>query len=167
MQMLRVPSSVQPVGTRGYGKFYTLTDTANTTPPADFKPNGGHQRTITVLLEWTAKNPAAAAYDGGSPRELIRFEQPLRQPTTADTWCSIRWRHPAAPDFGLHYMGFADGGSGWRPAEERPEARFRIRKGSSASIPWAPTAPMVGYGNAPHPNPFVKAGNGALGEIYA
>ena len=31
----------------------------------------------TVLLEWTAKTPAAAAYDGAGPRELIRLRQPF------------------------------------------------------------------------------------------
>ena len=46
-------------------------------PVADFKPGGGTHTHDTVLLEWTAKNPAAAAYDGGAPRELMRFEQPF------------------------------------------------------------------------------------------
>ena len=31
----------------------------------------------TVLLEWTAKTPGAATYDGGAPRELIRLRQPF------------------------------------------------------------------------------------------
>ena len=64
-------------GTRGFGKFYTYTDTSNTTPAPDFRPGGGTSTHDTVLLEWTAKNPAAATYDGGPPRELIRFEQPF------------------------------------------------------------------------------------------
>ena len=64
-------------GTRGFGKLYTLTDTTNTSPTPDFKPGGGTRTHDTVLLEWTAKNPAADSYDGGPPRELIRFEQPF------------------------------------------------------------------------------------------
>src|SRR5262245_4785340 len=61
-------------GARGFGKFYTAVDTANTAQPADFKPGGGNHTHDTVLLEWTVKNPSAATYDGGQPRELIRFE---------------------------------------------------------------------------------------------
>src|SRR5688572_23238253 len=64
-------------GTPGFGKFYTYTDTANTSVAADFKPGGGTHTHDTVLLEWTATNPAAATYDGGAPRELMRFEQPF------------------------------------------------------------------------------------------
>ena len=40
-------------------------------------PRGGMDTHDTVLLEWTAKNPAAATYDGGPPRELFRFRQPF------------------------------------------------------------------------------------------
>src|SRR5689334_9295549 len=51
-------------GARGYGKFYTWTDTTDTTPKADFThPASGHTHD-TVLLEWTAKNAAASTYDG-------------------------------------------------------------------------------------------------------
>ena len=64
-------------GAAGFGKFYTYTDTANKTTAADFKPAGGTHTHDTVLLEWTAKTPSAAAYDGGAPRELMRFEQPF------------------------------------------------------------------------------------------
>src|SRR5688572_4585216 len=63
-------------GARGYGKFYTYLDTTNTTVAADFKPLGGNHTHDLVLLEWTAKTPAAATYDGGAPREVVRFEQP-------------------------------------------------------------------------------------------
>ena len=64
-------------GTPGYGKFYTWTDTTNTTPTPDFVPGGGNNTHDTVLLEWTAKNAAAATYDGGPPREMMRLEQPF------------------------------------------------------------------------------------------
>ena len=61
-------------GTRGFGKFYTLTDTANTETIADFKPGGGTRTHDTVLLEWTA-NTVATTYDGGAPRGLMRFDK--------------------------------------------------------------------------------------------
>src|SRR5438046_2372643 len=65
-------------GSRGYGKFYTLTDSSNMAPKADFKPIGTTNTTHhMVLFEWTAKTPDAAAYDGGPPRELMRFEHPF------------------------------------------------------------------------------------------
>ena len=54
-------------GTPGYGKFYTYTDSSNTAPKPDFVTPGPKRTQDTVLLEWTAKNPAAAKYDGGSP----------------------------------------------------------------------------------------------------
>src|SRR5258705_2278049 len=64
-------------GRRGYGKFYTYTDSSNRQPKPDYVPAGGMNTHDTVLFEWTAKNPAAAAYDGGPPRELVRFRQPF------------------------------------------------------------------------------------------
>src|SRR5690242_7134595 len=70
------PQFNQP-GTRGYGKFYTYTDSGNMQPKPDFVPAGGMNTHDTVLFEWTAKNPAAATYDGGPPREIARFRQPF------------------------------------------------------------------------------------------
>ena len=42
-------------GSRGYGRFYTYTDTTNTQPKADVEPKGEMVTHHTVLLEWTAK----------------------------------------------------------------------------------------------------------------
>jgi hypothetical protein len=64
-------------GARGFGKFYTYLDTTNMTPAPDFIPDAPKHTHDTVLLEWTAKNPAAATYDGSPPRELMRFRQPF------------------------------------------------------------------------------------------
>ena len=64
-------------GTPGFGKFYTLAETSNKAPKADFTPwNQALDHFDTVLLEWTALDPGAAVYDGGPPRELIRIQQP-------------------------------------------------------------------------------------------
>jgi hypothetical protein len=107
------PQFGQP-GARGFGKIYTLTDTRNTTPPPDFRPGGGSRTHDTVLLEWTAKTPAAPVYDGGPPRELMRFEQPFGNHNGGQ----IAFNPLASqsdPDFGLLYVGFADGGSGGDP----------------------------------------------------
>jgi hypothetical protein len=151
-------------GTRGYGKFYTLTDTANTTPPADFKPNGGTHTHDTVLLEWTAKNPAATAYDGGSPRELIRFEQPFANHNGGHLVFNPL-ATPSSADFGLLYMGFADGGSGGDPLKNAQKLDSAF--GKIFRIDPMGTNSANGKYGIPASNPFVKAGNGALGEIYA
>src|SRR4029077_10038169 len=103
------PQFGQP-GMRGYGKFYTYTDSSNMQPKPDFVPAGGMNTHDTVLLEWTAKNAAAPTYDGGPPRELLRFRRPPRRArarrccapasrsriTTVVSPRSIRLRCPAA-----------------------------------------------------------------------
>src|SRR5690606_17448186 len=63
-------------GAPGYGKFYTWGDHSNTSPTPDFTPGQGDVSHHSVVLEWTAKNPRAATYDGDAPRELMRFQQP-------------------------------------------------------------------------------------------
>ena len=51
-------------GARGFGKFYTYADTTNMTPAPDFTAAGATNATHdTLVLEWTAKTPGAAAYD--------------------------------------------------------------------------------------------------------
>ena len=65
-------------GAPGFGRLYTYTDTTNITPKADFLPNGQGHTHDTVLLEWTAKNPQAAKYDGGAPREIFRTAKPFQ-----------------------------------------------------------------------------------------
>jgi hypothetical protein len=103
-------------GARGFGRFYTYTDTSNTSPRPDFVPGGGNKTHHTVLLEWTAKNPAAAAYDGAAPRELLRFEQPFQNHNGGHiAFNPLASRRDA--DYGLLYVGSADGGSGGDPLE--------------------------------------------------
>ncbi|MGH7443515.1 MAG: hypothetical protein ACREKM_01500, partial [Longimicrobiales bacterium] len=108
----------------GYGKFYTWTDTENTTRAADFVPGGGNATHHTVLLEWTASDPTATTYDGGPPRELMRFEQPFANHNAGH----LAFRPVAAgqPDHGLLYVGVADGGSGGDPLDlaQNPRSAF-------------------------------------------
>jgi hypothetical protein len=152
-------------GTRGFGRFYTLTDTSNTTPAPDFRPGGGTRTHDTVLLEWTANNPAADAYDGGAPRELIRWEQPFANHNGGQ----LGFNPLAAPgtaDFGLLYIGFADGGSGGDPLElaQNLNAAF----GKILRIDPLGSNSANGKYGIPAANPFVNDGNaGTLGEIYA
>ena len=96
-------------GTPGYGKFYTYVDTANMPPVVDFKPGGGQHTHDAVVLAWTTKNAAAAAYDGGAPRELMRFEHPFGNHNGGQLSFNPLAAQNSA-DFGLLYMGLADGG---------------------------------------------------------
>jgi hypothetical protein len=152
-------------GARGFGKFYTFTDTANTAPAPDFRPGDGKRTHDTVLLEWTAANPAAETYDGGPPRELIRFEQPFANhnagllafnPLAAD----------GAADFGLLYVSFADGGSGGDPLDLAQNLASPFGKLLRID-PLGSNSANGKYG-VPAANPFAGDGNAnTLGEIYA
>jgi hypothetical protein len=152
-------------GTRGYGKFYTYTDTADMTPKADFLPSGAGHTHDTVLLEWTAKNPQAATYDGGPPREIFRAAKPFSNHNGG----LIAFNPLAAPgsaDYGLLYAGVADGGSGGDPYKHAQNLEsafgkiFRIDPRGSNSA--------NGKYGIPAANPFVKnVKPGTLGEIYA
>src|SRR5688572_1191768 len=101
-------------GTPGFGKFYTYSDTSNMTPAPDFTSPGQKPTHDTVLLEWTAKTPTAEAYDGGAPRELFRMRQPFANHNAGDLSFHPLAK-PGSPEFGLLYVGVADGGSGGDP----------------------------------------------------
>jgi hypothetical protein len=152
-------------GARGFGKLYTVVDIMNTAAPADFKPSGGNHSHDTVLLEWTTKTPEASAYDGGPPRELIRFEQPFANHNAGHlTFNPLA--APASADFGLLYMGFADGGSGGDPLNMSQNLNSAFGKILRLD-PLGNNSSNGKYG-IPASNPF--AGDSkpdTLGEIYA
>lgn len=151
--------------TRGVGKLYTMTDTTNIAPAADFKPLGGGHTHDTVLLEWTAKNPGAAAYDGGAPRELIRFHQPYANHNGGQ----LTFNPLATPrdeDFGLLYVGFADGGSGGDPLNMAQNLGSAF--GKILRVDPLGTSSANGQYGIPGSNPFANDGKPeTLGEIYA
>ena len=152
-------------GAGGFGKFYTVIDTANTKVTADFKPSGGNHTHDTVLLEWTAKNPAAAAYDGGSPRELLRIEQPFANHNAGHLTFNPLAR-PGDADFGLLYMGFADGGSGGDPLNHAQNLNSIFGKILRLD-PLGTNSSNKKYG-VPANNPFAADGDpNTLGDIYA
>ena len=152
-------------GARGFGKFYTYLDTTNMTPTPDFIPDAPKHTHDTVLLEWTARNPAAATYDGGPPRELMRFRQPFANHNAGHVSFNPL-ASPGGADYGLLYIGVADGGSGGDPLRLAQNLTsgfgkiFRIDPLGSGS-------PNGKYG-IPTGNPFTTDGNPAtLGEIFA
>jgi hypothetical protein len=149
-------------GTPGFGKLYVWTDTSNTAPAPDFRPGGGNSTHATVLLEFTARTPVAATYDGGPPRELLRLEQPFAN-HNAGHMSFHPSAAPGSPEFGLLYVAVADGGSGGDP----------LNLAQNLASPFGKLLridPTLNSGNRkygiPAGNPFVGK-PGVLGEIYA
>lgn len=158
------PQFGQP-GTPGYGRFYTWLDTANMEPKPDFVPGGNENTHDMVLLEWTARTPGAQTYDGNAPRQLLRLQQPFRNHNGGQ----IRFNtlaKPGDPDFGLLYVGIADGGSRGDPfghAQNLGSAFGKLLR----IDPLGSNSANGAYG-IPADNPFAADGNDAtLGEIYA
>ena len=150
-------------GTPGFGKLYTYTDTSNQTPAADFTTPNPTSTHDTVLLEWTAKTPGAAAYDGGTPRELIRLRQPYANHNGGMITFNPTAR-PGSPDFGLLYMGVADGGSGGDPMKLAQNLNSAFGKIFRID-PLGKNGRGGKYG-VPAANPFLKTTD-ALPEIFA
>ena len=152
-------------GTPGFGRFYTWSDVTDTAPDPDFVPGGGNDTHDTVLLEWTARTPGGATYDGGSPRELFRFEQPFGNHNGGQIGFNTT-ASAGDTDFGLLYVGVADGGSGGDPL-------FNAQKLSSGFgkifriDPLGSDSANGQYG-IPDDNPFANDGDDeTLAEIYA
>jgi glucose/arabinose dehydrogenase len=156
------PQFAQP-GSPGFGKLYTFTDSANQVPAPDFTTANPTSTHDTVLYEWTAKTPAAASYDGGSPRELIR----LRQPFANHNGGAITFNplaQPGAVDFGLLYIGIGDGGSGGDPMNLAQNLGSAFGKVFRID-PLGKNGRSGKYG-IPPANPFLKQPD-ALPEIFA
>jgi glucose/arabinose dehydrogenase len=150
-------------GTPGFGKLYTYTDVSNQAPAPDFTTPRDTSTHDTVLLEWTARTPGAATYDGGAPRELIR----LRQPFANHNGGAITFNATARPDtadFGLLYMGIGDGGSGGDPM--RLAQNLSSAFGKIFRIDPLGTDGRGGKYGIPAANPF-RSTPDALPEIYA
>jgi hypothetical protein len=114
VQSFAVHPQFSQAGTPGFGKLYVWMDTSNTAPAPDFRPGGGNATHHTVLLEFTARTPGAATYDGAPPRELLRLEQPFAN-HNAGHLSFHPLASPGSPEFGLLYVAVADGGSGGDP----------------------------------------------------
>lgn len=141
-------------GTPGYGKFYTYTDTSAMTAKADFPPSGDGHTHDTVLLEWTARN-AEAAYDGAVPRELFRLAQPFPNHNAGHVAFNPLAR-PGTAEYGLLYVGVADGGSGGDPYNHAQNLGSAF--GKILRIDPLGTNSANGRYGIPAANPFVNDG---------
>ena len=116
----------------------------------------------TVLLEWTARDATAAAYDGGPPRELLRVEQPYGN-HNAGHMAFNPLAGPGDPDFGMLYVGVADGGSGGDPLDLSQDLGSIF--GKILRIDPLGSSSANGEYGIPADNPHT-ARSGALGEIW-
>jgi hypothetical protein len=152
-------------GARGYGKVYVYVDTSNQAPTPDFAPPGGRKSHHAVLLEWTAKSPSADSYDGGAPRELMRWERPFVNHNGGQLGFNPLARRGSA-DYGLLYVGNADGGSGGDPMNLSQNLGSTF--GKILRIDPLGTDSTNGKYGIPKDNPFAGDNDPAtLGEIYA
>jgi hypothetical protein len=152
-------------GAPGYGRFYTWTDTRNNQVQADFMPGGGSNTHHTVLLEWVARDAASPTYDGAPPRELMRFEQPYANHNAGHLSFNTS-ATSGGPEYGLLYIGVADGGSGGDPLNlsQNPASAF----GKVLRIDPLATNSRNGKYGVPARNPYASVMDGSrLGEIYA
>jgi hypothetical protein len=156
------PQFGQP-GTPGAGKFYMFVDTPNQSVPPDFRTPSEMSTHDNVVLEWTATTPGAPTYDGGRPKELFRFRDPFANHNGGFMAFNPLARE-GAPDFGMLYIGIADGGSGGDPmnlSQNMASAFGKILR----IDPLGTNSRNRRYGIPPD-NPFI-AQPGALPEIWA
>ena len=115
-----------------------------------------------MLFEWTARNPGAALYDGGPPRELLRLEQPFQNHNAGHMSFNPN-AAPGSADFGMLYVAVADGGSGGDPLKLGPSE-------SDLVIVWR--VPALGLEHDEHgrigPLPYRRTGGhtGPYGMAY-
>ena len=151
--------------TTGYGKLYAWMDTTDKVPEPDFLSGGGQDSHDTVLVEFTARDARAATYDGGPPRVLFRVEQPFGNHNGGYIAFSPL-ATPGDPDFGMLYVGVADGGSGGDPMDlsQNLGAVF----GKILRIEPLGTNSRNGRYGIPVDNPYASVGGDVtLAEIFA
>jgi len=106
-------------GAGGFGKFYTIHSSSNTTPTPDFDPGGGTDF-HTVLLEWTTGTPASSTFvpaNAAEPfREVMRFDQPFGN-HNAGLIAFNTTAGASHPDRNNLYIAIGDGGAGGDPQE--------------------------------------------------
>ena len=131
----------------------------------ELRPDGGSRTHNTVLFEWTARDASAARYDSGPPRQVLRVEQPFRNHNGGRIAFNTL-SEPGDEDYGLLYVGLADGGGGGDPLDHAQDLGSLF--GKLLRIDPLGSNSANGRHGIPAGNPFVySARRGALREIYA
>ncbi len=101
-------------GRPGYGKLYTAYSATPASGVADYLESGSNVQE-SVVREWTAANPSAAAFSG-TFRKLLRVGQFAGNHNVG----TVAFNPTASEgdvDYGLLYIGFGDGGSAHDPRD--------------------------------------------------
>jgi hypothetical protein len=152
-------------GTAGYGKLYTWVDVADQSSAPDFLSGAAEASHHIVLFEWTALNPRAGAYDGGPPRELLRVEEPFDN-HNGGRIAFNPLSMPGDADFGMLYLGLADGGAAGDELDIAQNLGGILGK-ILRIHPLGSNSTNGRYG-IPADNPYADDGiDRTLGEVYA
>ena len=109
--------------------------------------------------------PGAVTYDGEAPRELLRQQQPFGNHNGGQLAFNPT-ASPGDPDFGMLYVGSADGGSGGDPLNLSQDLSSAF--GKILRIDPLGSNSANGQYGIPADNPFANDGSDdTLGEIYA
>ncbi len=128
---LRVPSAVHADRARRASESSIPTSIpSNKAPTPDWVQAAAEAQHThdAVLLEWTAKNPAAAAYDGEAPRELMRLEHPFGNHNGGQLAFNPLAAPTAAKTTACSTSGIADGGSGGDPLNMSQNLELGVRQ---------------------------------------
>jgi hypothetical protein len=160
-------------GAAGFGKFYTSHMQVVGSGVPDF-PSPPLAPTVThhdVLAEWSLDANDPSRIDPASKRELLRVAQPTRDHNMGQIAFDPN-AGPGDPDRGILYVAMGDGGYPLGPADLYQTAQDRTDVfGSILRIDplgtSTPERPTNGEYGIPEDNPFVGAGDGTLGELWA
>ncbi len=159
-------------GAAGFGKFYTSHMEVVGSGVPDFPSPTATVTHHDVLAEWSLDPNDPSLIDPSSKRELMRVAQPTRDHNMGQ----IAFDPNAGsghPDRGILYVAMGDGGySALDPPDPNQTAQDRsdifgsiLRIDPLGSS--TPARPTNGEYGIPADNPFVGAGDGSLGEIWA
>jgi hypothetical protein len=108
----------------GYGRFYTIHSSNNTTGTPDFDP-GGQTVFHTLLIEWRTSQPMVVPFLPANADQPYRILMRLKQPFGNHNTGLIAFDPLALPgtsEYGSLYIAVGDGGAGGDPQENSEDA---------------------------------------------